>query len=86
MRVSPSKSLVVTVADRSCVVVTGSGERVMESTLGAVLEMVTELEPVLPSRSPSFGVTVHSTVSPAANAADNVDEVSVVDVPSMLHA
>ena len=86
MRVSPSRSLDVTVADRSCVVVTGSGDKVMESTLGAVLLMVTELEPVLPSRSPSLGVTVHCTVSPAAKDADNVDDVSDMVVPSTLHA
>ena len=83
---SPSKSLDVTVAVKSWVVVTGSGESVIESMLGAVLVMVTELEPVLPSRRPSFGVTVHSTVSPAAKAADNVDEVSVSAFPSTLHA
>ena len=76
----------MTVAVRSWLVVTGSGDRVMESTLGARLLTVTELDPVLPSRSPSFGVTVHSTVSPAAKAADRVDEVSVSAFPSTLHA
>ena len=64
----------------------GSGEIDTEDTTGGVLEMTIVSDVLLPFISPSLGVTVHTTESPAIKPVLSVELVSGVDAELILQA